>query len=120
MQILKPDSLSGFLLMSEVPMTHKEIIGKMDLFLNDRLSPLETSQFLRHLRNCGTCSEELEVRLLVRLADGSLQTASSFNLGRSMEEILLKRRRKVKTAFLFLCLAVVLLLLAAFALFIFL
>jgi len=90
-------------------MEHKEIIMQLDAFLSDYLPPGKTRKVLKHLESCPQCREELDVKLLVRLTSGNLETSNPFDLKHSMEDILNKRKKAVRNLMVFLVFLCVLL-----------
>ncbi|MGI6106726.1 MAG: zf-HC2 domain-containing protein [Lachnospiraceae bacterium] len=77
----------------------KQAISEIRPFLEGTMSYAEEEDFLKHIRSCASCREELEIYFTVEKAVENLDAdtgARSFNLRREYEKELERREAEVR------------------------
>ncbi len=77
-------------------MNCKETEKMIPLFLVKQLNSRTLNQFLLHLEECPECMEELTIQYLVMIGSSLIEEGKSFNLRKSLNELLSEARAKVK------------------------
>lgn len=65
-------------------------------FLSDSLTQKQTVEFVEHVKSCAECMEELSIEFLVTEGVKRLDTATSFDLTRELEEKISASYNKAK------------------------
>ncbi|MBR4580910.1 MAG: zf-HC2 domain-containing protein [Lachnospiraceae bacterium] len=74
----------------------EEVQKNIPDFIDTRMDSKESLAFIRHIRNCKACMEELSVEYLVVVGVKRLDSASAFNLNMELEELISKNEKKAK------------------------
>lgn len=74
----------------------KEVQRNITAFLDDELDGRSSESFLRHIKECPECREELSIQYLVREGTARLEEGGSFDLNSDLEELLAYSSRKIK------------------------
>ena len=76
----------------------KDAIGKINPFLHGELSPEDTEALLKHIDNCASCKEELEIYYTVMATIDNLDGgySSSFNMSAQYEEMISHTKRQLR------------------------
>ena len=56
-------------------------------FIDGKMESADTLAFIRHIRGCKTCMEELSVEYLVLVGVKRLDSASAFNLNKELKKL---------------------------------
>ena len=77
-------------------MTCEEVQKNIPDFIETRMDSKQSLDFIRHIRKCKTCMEELSVEYLVVVGVKRLDSASAFNLGEELEELIYRNEAKAR------------------------
>lgn len=77
-------------------MNCKETEKLIPSFLVKQLNNRELNQFLLHVEICPECMEELTIQYLVMIGSSLIEDGKSFNLRKSINELLLEAKKQVK------------------------
>ena len=77
-------------------MNCKETEKLIPSFLVKQLNNRELNQFLLHVEQCPECMEELTIQYLVMIGSSLIEEGKSFNLRKSLNELLSEAKKKVK------------------------
>ncbi len=77
-------------------MTCEEVQKNIPDFIDTRMDSKESVAFIRHVRNCKACMEELSVEYLVVVGVKRLDSASAFNLNQELEELIDQNEQKAR------------------------
>ena len=77
-------------------MNCKEAEKLIPSFLIRQLNKRELNQFLLHVEECPDCMEELTIQYLVMIGSSLIEEGKSFNLRKSLNELLLEAKKQVK------------------------
>ena len=74
-------------------------------FLNNSMKAKTTVEFIEHVKVCDECMEELSIEFLVKEGLNRLDTATSFDLDKELNDKINKSYSKAKfySRFMFLC-----------------
>lgn len=65
-------------------------------FIDGKTDSNQSLDFIRHIRECKTCMEELSVEYLVLVGVKRLDSASAFNLNDELDDLITKSENKAK------------------------
>ena len=77
-------------------MNCKETEKLIPAFLVKQLNYRDLNQFLMHVEECPECMEELTIQYLVMIGSSLIEEGKSFNLRKSLNELLSEARKQVK------------------------
>lgn len=77
-------------------MNCKETEKMIPSFLVRQLNNRELNQFLLHVEKCPECMEELTIQYLVMIGSSLIEEEKSFNLRKSLNELLSEAKKQVK------------------------
>lgn len=74
----------------------EEVQKLIPYFIDGKTDSNQSLAFIRHIRDCKTCMEELSVEYLVLVGVKRLDSASAFNLNDELDELISKSEAKAK------------------------
>ena len=74
----------------------EEVQKNIPTFIAGNMESKDTLAFIRHIRSCKTCMEELSVEYLVLVGVKRLDSASAFNLNKELDELIARNTEKAK------------------------
>lgn len=74
----------------------EEVQKNIPTFIAGNMESKDTLAFIRHIRSCKTCMEELSVEYLVLVGVKRLDSASAFNLNDELEDLMLRNEKKAR------------------------
>ena len=67
-------------------------------FLKDQLSIHDTWLFLKHIRGCDACRDELDLEsIILSASDPDMTDAGSFDFSHHLDELILKKQQRIRT-----------------------
>lgn len=73
-----------------------EIQRKIAAFLENELDERETEEFIKHMKECASCKEELAIQYLITEGMRRLEDGNTFDLNRELREKLDSTFRRIK------------------------
>lgn len=74
----------------------EDIQRNIPAFIGGNMESKDTLSFIRHIRTCKTCMEELSVEYLVLVGVKRLDSASAFNLNKELDDLLTRNENRAK------------------------
>ena len=74
----------------------EEVQKNIPTFIAGNMESKDTLAFIRHIRSCKACMEELSVEYLVLVGVKRLDSASAFNLNDELEDLMLRNEKKAR------------------------
>lgn len=75
-----------------------EASRKTEPFLKDQLNVYDTWQYLRHVRECPVCRDELDLESIITAASDTVRTdASGYDFSHHLEDLIHQKEQWIRT-----------------------